>query len=216
MRPCASLPQQLLDYARQFEQLQNEITTAEQEILNTIKLPGTIYRDLTGDIQQIQAIAQQANMLSGQMGTMINNLSVSAAGGYPTTGPNFNWHQWMSNEDAAVGLTMKTAAQVLNLQPTMLSTHSSILAALNTQALGTGGRQATLQSLAGSLSTLGQGVQVQQSTIATALQALISYQTTERDQDAVWRRVNDSQQEAAWVNECAALASFGGSSPNCQ
>jgi P-type conjugative transfer protein TrbJ len=134
--PCASLPQQLLDYARQFDQLQQEIQTAEQEIINTLRLPGTVYRDLTGDIQQIQAIAQQANMLSGQMGLMVNNLSVSSAGGYPIPGgANFNWHQWMSNEDAAVGLTMKTAAQVLNLQPGQLSADATTLSLLNQQAL---------------------------------------------------------------------------------
>jgi len=79
--PCASLPQQLLDYARQAEQLLQETQTAEQEIINTLKLPGTVYRDLTADVAQLTAIANQANMLAGFTGQMLTNLSSDH--GYP-------------------------------------------------------------------------------------------------------------------------------------
>ena len=75
--PCASLPQQLLDYARQAEQLVQEVNTATntlnidiQEITNTLKLPGTVYRDLTGDIAQIEAIRSTASLLIGFSGRL--------------------------------------------------------------------------------------------------------------------------------------------------
>jgi P-type conjugative transfer protein TrbJ len=206
---CSTIGQQLLDYARQFEQLQQEITTAEQEVINTLSLPGTVYRDLTADIQQITTLANQANMLAGNMGTILNAMAV----GYPQNALD-NWHQWLTNETNAVALAMRTAAQVLNLQPNQLPMDATTLAALDAQALGTGGRQASLQTLAGGLSSVGQGINKQQATVATALQALISYQSTERDKEQLLRNVSDRDLETAWVLQCQAVTALGGALPN--
>jgi type IV secretion system protein TrbJ len=211
---CNTLAQEVLVYARQLQQLQTEIGELESDIQNTLAIPGTVYHDLTGDIQQIEQLSQQANMLTGQMGSMITNLGSTS--GYPSASIQ-NWRQWLTNEDNAVSTTMKAAAQVLNLLPGQLSSDASTLANLNSQALGTNGRQATLQSLAGSLSQMGQGQQKQEATLATAMQAMISYQTTQRDQDAVHRAVEAQDLETAWVQQCQAITALGGTAPSsCQ
>ena len=126
---CSTIGQQLLDYARQLSQLQQEIQTAQNTlnfyinaVQNTLALPGTVYRDLTGDINQITSIANTANMLVGQTGQMLTNLSSTS--GYPLGGIT-NWHQELSNESAAIAQALKAAAGVLNLQPTQLASDSA-------------------------------------------------------------------------------------------
>ena len=94
---CSTVSQQLLDYARQFQQLTNEIQTAQNTlntyinlVQNTVNLPSTVYRDLTADINRITSIANQASMLAGQTKLMLTNLSSTS--GYPL-GNISNWHQ---------------------------------------------------------------------------------------------------------------------------
>ena len=72
---CSTLTQELAGYARQLLQLQQEITTARQAVTNTLALPSTVYRDMTGQVQQIGSIAEQANMLNGNTRVMLNRLA---------------------------------------------------------------------------------------------------------------------------------------------
>jgi P-type conjugative transfer protein TrbJ len=211
--PCSSLPQQLLDYARQFEQLQQEITTAEQEIKNTLALPGTVYRDLTGDIAQLTAITNQANMLAGNSLNMITALS--SVGGYaPFTGPGM-FHQQFSNENVAVSLALKTAAQAITQQNTQLQADATTLSALQTQALGTGGRQATQQTLAGLSASTAQSMQKLAQVMITAAQGQMTYQLAKRDEDGLINTTNDHDIEQGWLAACAMVAQAGGTSNQC-
>lgn len=214
---CSTVVQQLLGYARQLTQLQQEIQTAQNTlnfyinaVQNTVALPSTVYRDLTSDITRITSIAQQANLLNGQAGFMIGNLA--STNGYPLA-TIANWHQELSNESAAISNALKTAANVLNLQPTQSAADSTTLASLQDQALGTNGRQATLQTLAGSLSSIGQLTQKQQNTIATALQAMLTKETGDQDWKYMVQGVNDNDLETTWVNECQAIVANGGTAP---
>ena len=214
---CSTVVQQLLGYARQLTQLQQEIQTAQNTlnfymnaVQNTVALPSTVYRDLTSDITRITSIAQQANLLNGQAGFMIGNLASTS--GYPLA-TIANWHQELSNESAAISNALKTAANVLNLQPTQSAADSTMLASLQDQALGTNGRQATLQTLAGSLSSIGQLTQKQQNTIATALQAMLTKETGDQDWKYMVQGVNDNDLETTWVNECQAIVANGGTAP---
>jgi P-type conjugative transfer protein TrbJ len=210
---CSTVSQQLLDYARQFQQLTNEIQTTQNTlntyinlVQNTVNLPSTVYRDLTADINRITSIANQANMLAGQTKLMLTNLSSTS--GYPL-GNISNWHQELSNESAAISGALTTAANTLNLQQTQMNTDSASLASLQTQALGTSGRQMTLQTLAGALSTIGQLVQKQQATVTTAYQAMMTKQTGDQDWKYMIWGVNDRDTETTWVNECSAIAALG-------
>ena len=108
---CSTIAQQLADYARQLAQLQQEITTATQEINSALALPTTVYRDLTTDVRNIENIGSQAQMLSGQTGLMLNNLS--NAGGYPL-GNITSLSQELITESNAISNAIKTAASVFN------------------------------------------------------------------------------------------------------
>lgn len=211
--PCASYPQQLLDYARQYLQLQQEITTALQEVQNTLALPGTVYRDLTGDIAQLTALTNQANMLAGNSLNMITALS--SVGGYaPFTGPGM-FHQQFSNENVAVSLALKTAAQSITQQNTQLQADATTLSALQTQALGTTGRQATQQTLAGLSASTAQSMQKLAQVMITAAQGQMTYQLAERDQEALINTTNDHDLEQGWLAACAMVAEAGGTSNQC-
>jgi len=60
---CSTLEEQALQYLKQLDQLIQETVTAEQEVLNSLSLPSTVYRDLTGEIQRITGILKQADLL---------------------------------------------------------------------------------------------------------------------------------------------------------
>jgi type IV secretion system protein TrbJ len=215
---CSTVTEQLLQFARQLEQLQQEIQTAENTlnfymnaVQNTVSLPSTVYRDLTNDVNQITSIATRANMLAGQTGQMLSNLG--ASGGYPFGTAVTNWHTQITTESNAISEALTTAANVLNLQPQQLANDAATLAALQSQALSSTGRQQALQTLAGVTATIGQSIQKSQSTLATALQGMMTYETAQRDQQAMFQAVNDQDLETTLTNECAAISSLGGTLP---
>ena len=71
----------------------------------------------------------------------------------------------------------------------------------------------TLQTLAGALATIGQIVQKQQGTAATAMQGMMTKQTGDQDWKYMVQSVNDRDLETAWVNECQAITALGGQQP---
>lgn len=186
---CSTIAQQLLNYARQLEQLQQEIQTAQNTlnfytnaVQNTASLPSTVYRDITGDIARIEGIANTASMLGGQTGITIGNLAVP--GGYPI-GNYSNFTTQLLAEDNAIANAMTQMANVLNLQPSQLQNDFPTLSALQSQAMATTGRQQALQSLAGITATVGQQIGKQQGTLTAAFQAIATYDTAQADRQAV-------------------------------
>jgi len=203
---CSTLTQELAGYARQLLQLQQEITTARQAVTNTLALPSTVYRDMTGQVQQIGSIAEQANMLNGNTRVMLNRLA--SATGYPT-GSLAQWQNQLITQDNTISRAMRAAAEILEQQQTSLKTNATTLAELHNQALGTGGRQATLQTLAGIEATIGQQIQSQQATLSGALQAMLTHQTAQADRDAYVRRLTTAQEKAGIQAACGAAAATG-------
>ncbi|MBV8893309.1 MAG: hypothetical protein JO266_15280 [Acidobacteria bacterium] len=203
---CSTLVQQLLDYARQLDQLVQETTTAEQEILNTLRLPGTVYRDLTGDIAQLTGITSQANMLVGFSGQMLTNLSSDH--GYPL-GNISNWHQQISDESSGIALGLKTAATSINALTTALTNDAATLSQLQSQALVGSGRQQSLQTLAGLSASMAQSMQKLSQVMVTAAQGQMTYQTGQQDYNYMVRTVSDHDLEVSWVNEGAAVVDLG-------
>jgi P-type conjugative transfer protein TrbJ len=211
---CSTLTQELAGYARQLLQLQQEITTAEQAVANTLALPSTVYRDMTGEVTQIEAIANQANMLNGNTGAMLGKLA--SATGYPA-GSLAQWQNQLIVESNTISQAMGAAAKILQQQQTSLKTNAATLASLQSQALGTGGRQATLQTLAGLEATIGQQIQSQQGTLTAALQAMLTYQTAQADREAYVRRLTTAQEQAGIQATCGAAAATGFPTvPACQ
>lgn len=203
---CATLAQELQGYARQLLQLEQEMTIAKNAVANTIALPSTVYRNMSGDVQQVLSIANQANMLNGDTRAMLDRLA--GATGYPT-GSLSQWQNRLITQDVAISQAMMAAAKILDQQQTSLKTNSATLDDLHTQAMGTTGQQATLQSLAGIQATVGQSIQSQQATSNAAMQAMLTYQAAQADRDAYARKLLTLQQEAGSRAACANISSLG-------
>lgn len=218
---CNTITQSLVAYAQQLNQLaaelqtvQNTLNTYTTLVTNTISLPFTAYRDITGDIAQITSIANQANMLSGQVGGMINNLS--ARGGYPAAGIGLqNLPGQLAAEANAVANAMRQAANVLNLQPTQLQSTSATLAALQSQAQGASGQKQALQAIAGIGATTGQQLATTQAALTTTMQAMLTYETAQADRQALLDALNRQDLDQGVQAACQALASVGGTSTAC-
>ena len=203
---CATLAQELQGYARQLLQLEQEISIAKSAIANTIALPSTVYKNMTPDVQQVLSIANKANMLNGDSRAMLDRLA--AATGYPT-GSLSQWQNRLITEDNAISQATKAAAEILDQQRNTLNTNATTLADLHAQAMGTTGQQATLQSIAGIQSTIGQSMQSQQATMNGAWQAMLTYQAAQADREAYTRKLVTLQQEAGSRAACKNISSLG-------
>jgi P-type conjugative transfer protein TrbJ len=152
---CSTIAQQLLGYARQLLQLDQEITTATQEVTNTLKLPETLFNDATSDIRQITSLASQANLLIGNTGQFIANLGASS---YPTGILN-NPMAEIVKEQNAISNAIQALGNVLNVENPNLGNNAAILAALNNQSMTSAGRMQALQAAQGVGATTGQQLQ---------------------------------------------------------
>jgi P-type conjugative transfer protein TrbJ len=209
----------VLAYVRQLYQLQQEIQTAQNTlnfylnlVQNTASLPATVFQNISSDIARIEGIAQQANLLMGNAGAMIGNLSATA--GYPAS-VAYNWQQQILAENNAVALAMQRAAAVLNLQPAMLTNGAAVLAALQSQAISSDGWQKTLQTLAGVNATIGQQIQSGQAATTAAMQAMMTAQLAIADRQALTDEAVRQDLQRARQGTCAALAATGVSSNAC-
>lgn len=149
--PCSSLPQQILDYARQALQLEQETTTAIKEVVNTVQLPATLFQDGTNEIANITAIAKQADLLINQTGEFIGNLGDDE--NYPL--PDEPHHQIMKEQNA-ISNAIGQLGNIIGVANPLMAPRSAILAALNDQSMTADGRLKALQSAQGVGATTGQ------------------------------------------------------------
>jgi hypothetical protein len=184
---CSTVAQQLAGYARQLLQLEQEVTMAKK-------------------VTQIGSIANKANMLNGNSRAMLDRLAITT--GYPS-GSLAQWQNQLIVQDNAISQAMRAAAEILQQQQTSLKSNASTLSDLQSQALGTGGQQATLQTLAGIQATVGQQIQSQQATLSGALQAMLTHQTAQADREAYMRRLTTAQAKAGIQASCGAAAATG-------
>lgn len=148
--PCSGLSSQLLQYARQALQLEQETTTAIQEVVNTLSLPGQIFQDAAGEIQQIVGIAKQADLLLGNTGQLIGNLN---AGYYPL--PDNPMTQLIMEQNA-IGNAIQQLGNVIGVVNPQLASRATLLAAIQSESLGSVGRMQALQDANQLAATTGQ------------------------------------------------------------
>lgn len=211
---CSTVIEQAVMAGKQLEQLAQEIQTAENTlntyenaVFNTANLPSTVFSDITGTVTQITSIGQRAQMLINQTGAMINNLGTGA--GYPI-GTITDLQNQLAAEQIAVSNAMTQAGNALNMLSGQLPGASSNFAALHTQALGTSGRQQTLQTLAGVLAAKGQVSTQRQATSIAVEQGLLTAQTAVIDRNAANDALNKQDIVNALQADCAALSAVGG------
>ncbi len=150
--PCSGLSSQLLQYARQLEQLKQEVTTAIQEVVNTVALPSQTFQDASGEISQILNIARKADLLGGNTGQFITNLS---AGSYPI-GPLNNPMAEIVKEQNAVALATKQLGSLIAVENPHIASQAAIVAAINDQNMTADGRLKALQASGQLAATSGQ------------------------------------------------------------
>jgi P-type conjugative transfer protein TrbJ len=148
--PCSGLSSQLLQYARQALQLEQETTTAIQEVVNTLALPGQIFNDATGEIQRVVRIAKQADLLIGNTGSFIAGLK---AGYYPL--PVVAMDQ-LIKEQNAIANAVEGLGRVIGVVNPQLADRTTILAAIQSESLGAEGRLQALQDANQLAATTGQ------------------------------------------------------------
>lgn len=216
---CSTIAQQLMNYARQLEQLQQEIQTAQNTlnfytnaVQNTASLPSTVYSNITGDIARIEGIANMASMLGGNTGTMLGYLGNT--GGYPLSSVA-SVDQQLIAEHNALANAMTQLGNTLNLNPTQLRSNAATLAALQDQAMSADGRQKVLQTLAGINATVGQQISRQQATLAAAFQAMATAEVARADRQALLDAADQADVARALQASCADVAAEGGTSTAC-
>jgi hypothetical protein len=150
--PCASWQQQIWDYARQALQLEQETISAVQEVQNTVRLPIVYFQDAAGQISQILDIARQADLLVGNTGQFIANLS---AGSYPID-PLNNPMAEIVKEQNAVALAIQSLGNVISVENPHIASQATIVAAINDQNMTADGRLKALQASGQLAATTGQ------------------------------------------------------------
>ena len=216
---CSTIVEQAVMAGKQLEQLAQEIQTAQNTlnfymnaVQNTANLPFTVFNDITGTVSQITSIGQRAQMLINQTGTMISNLGTGSA--YPVATITDLQNQ-LATEQIAVSNAMTQAGNALNTLSGQLPANASNFAALHSQALGSSGREQSLQTLAGVAATQGQVATQRQATSIAVEQAMLTAQTAQFDRNAANDALNKQDLANAVAADCAALASTGGSFWGC-
>jgi hypothetical protein len=201
--PCASLTTQTL-------QLDEETLTTAREIISALTLGTTAFADLTSDINQIQGIINTANMLVGNTGQILANLSITS--GYPL-GNISNAHQQFTNEANAVALALKACGEVTNILQG-IARDAQLLTSLVNQVMAVLGRQQSLQTISGQLSELGQSIQKIEGGANACRQGTATYQAAQQDHQYLTQSYSDHDLESTWVTECHSISDLGGTPPS--
>jgi type IV secretion system protein TrbJ len=156
--PCSSFLEQQISYALQGVQELHEAETALQEDINTFKLPLTLFQDASGDIANLVGTVKQADLLIGNTGQFIANLSASSypTGSFSTVAAG---EAEIVKEQNAIALAIKQLGTAIDVENPLLAPRATILAALNNQSLSAQGRLQALQSAQAVGATTGQQLQ---------------------------------------------------------
>lgn len=210
--PCSGIFEQIAQFARQALQLEQETITAVQEVVNSVQLPSSIYRDVTGDIQRIMGMAKQASMLQGYAQRMIQNLNSPT--GFPDDQLG-DWQQRLIDGNNSLGNALQQAALVVDRHQQELADDAGTLGGLQTEAMGNDGRLKTLQTIAGTNAAIGQVVQKHAGTAITGTQAQLTYYTAQTNRQMLFDKWDLLLHKGAIQGDCLALQQNGGSAPEC-
>jgi hypothetical protein len=207
---CDTLAQQLLAYAEQGLQLNEETVTAVRETTDALPLAQFTFQDFTDDIAQIQGIINTANMLVGQTGQILQN--ISTLGGYPL-GNIPNWHQQITNEANAVGKAFMVCGEVTNILQG-IANDARLLTQLVNQVMAAIGHQQSFQTISSQISELGQQIQKIEGGANGCRQGFATYDAAQQDRQYLIHSVGDRDMEATWVQECQKITALGWPLPN--
>ncbi len=189
---CSQSTQQILQYARQLLQLEQEIQIVQYAITNTLNFPNLVFSDITSDVNRLTSLSSGASLIAGNTNSFLLNLANT--GGYPLATAQ-NWQQQIIFEQNAVANAIRTYGNMLGLQPQQLANYSTQLAALQAQAQSAAGRLQVQQAIAGIQAATGQQLNTTQAQMSAALQAQLAVSTSQADrqglQDALWQQFSN-------------------------
>jgi P-type conjugative transfer protein TrbJ len=204
---CSTSGQQLIDYGKQIQQLANEIQTATNTlntyttlVQNTISLPRSLYADITNTVNQLEALRNQASLLTGNSGLILSNLS-------SRTFPVVNMQTELTTEMNALSNAMQKAGQQLNSQPSTLNQQSSQQTTFVGQA--NSGTTQAVQAGNQASATNAQTSAANQSTVTGLLQAQLTAQIVQEDRVQAANSLTNAQIAGGYAAACSVARSGG-------
>lgn len=188
--PCASIPNQLVEIAKDIEIIVQTTITAVQEVLNTTPLGSAQFQDLTAEIQQITQIAQQADLLINNPALFINNLNAPY---YPL--PQNGMQQTILHSNT-IGNAIQQLGNVIDTVNPSLASRATTLASLTTEALAAIGRMQNQQDTHQALVTTGQDIHALTTLQLSEAQAHHSELLAKHDRQAM---------ADAWLDQAATV-----------
>jgi P-type conjugative transfer protein TrbJ len=107
----------LMSYARQAEQLANEVSQLKTQmaqysnmVTNTVSLPTQIWSDVSNTVSQVRGLANSASLLTGSSGGILNRMNAVSSFGYQAMSTPENitrqfgtWRQNTGNAASSLG-----------------------------------------------------------------------------------------------------------------
>jgi type IV secretion system protein TrbJ len=195
---CSDIVDQLVEKAQQAQQLATQLSSYQTQlqqwsnmVQNTTRLPEEAWADVQNDINQVRNLTNQASLLTGNSGGIINKLNSSQAylsqiDGLPDNiGSQFTmWHQTFGNASQSLG-------QTLGVQQNQLNNYTALQAAIQAHSQTAAGQMQAIQAsteMAGLTNT-------QLNQIQTTLTAQAQLISTKMEIDADRQATDDATRE---------------------
>lgn len=202
---CSTAAEQVLQFARQAEQLTQEINTATYTlnswrtlVTENATLPAHLYQDIQGTIAQLENLRQQASLLQGNTGGLLANLGAA-------TYPDYNMAQRVVVERNALANAMTQAGTALNNQQAVLGQQGAQLTTLESQSTSADGVKGAVQAGNGITATMAQQQSAYFSTSTAIGQASLTYQTQRLDREMASDQLTRDQMAGGLAAVCAAV-----------
>lgn len=205
----ASFGEQLIQAAKQIEQLTQEIQTQintftmlQNQIINMASLVSTAFNGKSPDILRLMQLMRQASILTSNTSFMVSTLG--APGGYPDM--NLTAAQWqVSNDLAALSTAMTAAGQLIDGQQDVTANQTADLETQQGLAAASPGIKGVLQANGAIAATAAQTSASQNNASLAALQTLATGQTTKIDQDAAQESASRHDLQLSLATDCSGL-----------
>lgn len=116
---CSTMIEQLVAYAEQVLQYGLQIQQYENQITNTISLPSQLFANVTGDVNQVRGIINQANILTGNSSVLMQRLAAARMLGNTSQYLPINianqyamWQQTLANAEQSLGMSNQTQSEM--------------------------------------------------------------------------------------------------------
>jgi P-type conjugative transfer protein TrbJ len=191
---CSTTWTQLLEYAKQAQQLATQLQQYETQlqqyanmVTNTVALPQQMWGTVQADIMQVRSLSNAASLLSGNAGSIVTRLQ--SASGYASQAANLgNIAGQFTTWQQTIGDNVNTLGRTLALQQDQQAGNATLLTTLESHSQSAQGQMQAIQ--AGNELAHANAAQLQQ--IQATLTATAQMQATGMAVDADRRASEDA------------------------